>query len=268
VSREASVSASATKPGRGQGAGITISDVTKTFGTKQGPRQVLEGVSHSITPGSFVSILGKSGCGKSTLLMMMAGLESMSAGQITIDGKPVSSSDPEVGIVFQRDGVFPWRRVLENVEFGLQMRGIGNKAERRERAMEHLSMVGLEQYAESFPKDLSGGMRQRLAIAQTLIGQPSVLLMDEPFGALDALTRETMQDLLLKLWEQYGTTVCFVTHGIEEAVYLSDTVLVMGGSPASISAVYDIDLERPRGLQTRESPRFAELCGELRRELD
>lgn len=250
------------------GAEVDLHDIYKTYGDQGKERTVLAGVSHTIPAGAFVAVVGKSGCGKSTLLSMIGGLVPPSAGSVRIGGATVTSPHPTVGIVFQRDSVFPWRTVKDNLTFGLEMRRQGTRTDRTRRAMELLSMVGLEDHANAFPKELSGGMRQRVAIAQTLICEPRVLLMDEPFGALDALTRESLQDFLLGMWAQQRMTVFFVTHGVEEAVYLADFALVMAGVPAGIRAVHQIDLPRPRGIETRESAYFTEMCGRIRRDLD
>lgn len=250
------------------GAEVDLHDIYKTYDEHGQGRTVLAGINHTIPAGAFVAVVGKSGCGKSTLLSMIGGLVAPTSGSIRIDGATVTSPKPDVGIVFQRDSVFPWRTVKDNLTFGLEMRGEGSRAERTRRALELLSMVGLEEHANAFPKELSGGMRQRVAIAQTLICEPRVLLMDEPFGALDALTRESLQDFLLGMWARQRMTVFFVTHGVEEAVYLSDFALVMAGKPAGIRAVHQIELPRPRGIETRESAYFTEMCGRIRRDLE
>jgi NitT/TauT family transport system ATP-binding protein len=249
------------------GSEIVINGVVKEYPRNGGITRALSNTSYTVQPGSFVSILGKSGCGKSTLLSMIAGLVEPTHGTITIDGEVVRGPRSDVGVVFQRDSVFPWRRVRANVTFGLDMKRKEPRRSRRERANELLAAVGLEDYADAFPKDLSGGMRQRVAIAQALICEPRVLLMDEPLGALDALTRENMQDLVLGLWGTRKMTTCFVTHDIEEAVYLSDTVLVIDTGETGIRAAHDVPFTRPRGIHTREAPEFSRLCGVIRREI-
>ncbi|MBY6346018.1 ABC transporter ATP-binding protein [Providencia rettgeri] len=225
---------------------IELDGVGKTFNTRQGrSHTALQDIALSIPAGRFVSILGPSGCGKSTLLYMLGGFESCSSGQIRVKGKPITGPGPDRGPVFQEYALFPWKTVLGNVAYGMREQGMP-KAQAEQRASEWLDKVKLGPYAAFYPRELSGGMRQRAAIARTLAYEPDILLMDEPFGALDAHTRVTLQTELLSLWEQLRNTVVFVTHGVDEAVFLSDTVIVMTGSPGRIKEVVDIDLPRPR----------------------
>ncbi len=225
---------------------IELDGVGKTFNTRQGrSHTALQDIALSIPAGRFVSILGPSGCGKSTLLYMLGGFESCSSGQIRVKGKPITGPGPDRGPVFQEYALFPWKTVLGNVAYGMREQGMP-KAQAEQRANEWLDKVKLGPYAAFYPRELSGGMRQRAAIARTLAYEPDILLMDEPFGALDAHTRVTLQTELLSLWEQLRNTVVFVTHGVDEAVFLSDTVIVMTGSPGRIKEVVEIDLPRPR----------------------
>jgi NitT/TauT family transport system ATP-binding protein len=213
------------------------------FNTKNGPVLALENLDISIKPGEFLALLGPSGCGKSTLLNIIAGILKPSTGTLTIDGKPVKGPNPSCGIVFQQHSLFPWMTVLENVAFGPRMLG---SSEPIGTARTFLGLVGLERYEKAWPASLSGGMQQRVGIARALATYPPVLLMDEPFGALDAQTRSIMQEELLKLWNQFRTTVIFVTHDIEEAIFLADRVVVMKTLPGGIRREVAIDLPRPR----------------------
>jgi NitT/TauT family transport system ATP-binding protein len=215
-----------------------------------------------------VSLLGPSGCGKSTLLYMVGGFVAPSDGEIRVNDKVVSGPGPDRGPVFQEFALFPWKTVLQNVMYGLKVQKVPT-AEARARAEELLKMVGLSSYAGFYPKQLSGGMRQRVAIARTLAYRPSILLMDEPFGALDAHTRTTLQNELLTIWERDRKTVLFVTHGVDEAVYLSDRVVVMSGSPGRVHRIVDIDLPRPRvRAELLTDPRYQQYVLELEGMLD
>ncbi|MGE0312903.1 MAG: ABC transporter ATP-binding protein [Lautropia sp.] len=202
-----------------------------------------------LEPGSFTSLIGPSGCGKSTLLNAVAGFVALTSGSIRVDRRTVSAPDPAVGVVFQQYALFPWLTVLGNVQFGLKRLPIG-RVERRERAIAALEEVGLASRAASFPGQLSGGMRQRVALARTLAPNPHVLLMDEPFGALDAQTRLSMQDLLLRIWERHRTTVLFVTHDVDEALLLSDRAEIMSAAPGRITDSLVVDSPRPRSVET------------------
>ncbi|NBA97366.1 ABC transporter ATP-binding protein [Pseudomonas sp. R5(2019)] len=249
---------------------VDIDQVSIRLG--QGPQafEAVQALSFDIAPGEFVCILGPSGCGKSTLLGALAGHLQPSAGSVKVDGKPVSGPSPERGMVFQHHTLLPWRRVLDNVAFGLKMQGIG-KAERRQRAREFLAWVGLEDFAERWPQQLSGGMQQRVEIARVLINRPGLLLMDEPFGALDAQTRSQMQALLLDIWARIGTTVLFVTHDIDEALFLADRILVMSPRPGRFIEDLRLDFARPRQPELITSPAFVHLkrhCLELLRHQD
>jgi NitT/TauT family transport system ATP-binding protein len=215
----------------------------------------LEDVSLSIAPGEFVCILGPSGCGKSTLLGALAGHLRPSQGQVKVDGETVQGPHPDRGLVFQQHTLFPWKRVLDNVAFGLKMQGVA-RAERHARAHELIKLVGLEGFEHSYPAQLSGGMQQRVEIARVLINHPRVMLMDEPFGALDAQTRLKMQRLLLEVWTRIRTTIVFITHDIDEALFLADRILVMSPRPGRIIEEIRLDFERPRAAELVTSQQF------------
>ena len=211
-----------------------------------------------IREGEFFTLLGPSGCGKSTFLNVLAGLARKTGGSISIDGQPASGINREQGVVFQGYALFPWRTVLQNIEVGLEIRKIP-KRERRETAEQFLHLVGLGGFGQRYPHELSGGMRQRVAIARSLAYSPSLLLMDEPFAALDAQTREILQSELLRIWEQHKTTIVFITHSLDEAIYLSDRIAVMTHRPGRIKSVLDIALPRPRPAEIRHAPAFVQL---------
>lgn len=228
--------------------GLSLQDVSIRYGGGSTAKTAIEGLSLEVPPGEFVCLLGASGCGKSTVLNSLAGFIKPSEGRILLDGSPVGGPGADRGVVFQEHSLFPWKTALDNVAFGLKMQGADGDR-RRARARELLDMVGLAGEADSYPKELSGGMRQRVAIARTLAPEPEVLLMDEPFGALDAQTRSRLQELLTKIWRELGTTVVFVTHDIDEALYLGDRIVVLGGRPSTIMRELRVDVERPRTLE-------------------
>jgi NitT/TauT family transport system ATP-binding protein len=242
---------------------VEIKDLKKVFSGK-GNEQVeaLAGIDLSITDNEFVSIVGPSGCGKSTLMEIVGGLTEPSGGEVLIDGEPINGPHPAVGLVFQQESAFPWRTVLENVEFGLEMHGT-SKEERRGRARELIELVGLQGFEDRYPGELSGGMRQRVAIARTLVMNPQVLLMDEPFGALDEQTRLILGDELLRIWSQSRATALFITHSIEEAVLLADRVIAMSARPGSVKKVVPVDLERPRDSSVVSTPEFGRITGAI-----
>ena len=215
-------------------------------------------VSLDVADNEFVTIVGPSGCGKSTLLNILAGLEHPSAGSALVDGRPVDGPGPERGVIFQQYALFPWLTVRQNVEFGLRTAGVG-KAERRAKAMHYIELVGLADFADALPKTLSGGMKQRCAIARAYAVDPEILLMDEPFGAVDALTRVRLQEQLLETWSAERRTVCFITHDVDEAVFLANRVVVMAARPGRIQEVVDVDLPYPRTEDVRLSPEFTAL---------
>jgi NitT/TauT family transport system ATP-binding protein len=237
---------------------IAAHDISMVFQTRRGTVTALEEVSLEIPDASFACILGASGCGKSTLLNIMGGLLRPTGGAVTVDGRPVEGPGAERGMVFQSYTLFPWLRVRENVEFGPQLQG-RSKEERREISTRLLDEMKLSEFAGAYPRELSGGMKQRVAIARALANNPEVLLMDEPFGALDALTRSSQQRFLTGIWEQHRRTIGFVTHDIEEAIFLGDNVFVMTPRPGRIREMISIDIPRPRGLEAMDTPRFAEL---------
>lgn len=227
------------------------------------PRTVLDGVSFGARRGEFICILGRSGCGKTTLLKILAGFLKPSAGSILLEGRPVSRPGPDRCVVFQEDALFPWLTVEENMGFGLRNAGVGKKETRR-RVDGMLEMVGLTDYRGYLPREISGGMKQRVALGRVLVLNPKVLLMDEPFAALDAQTREEMQNLLLSLWERFRHTVLFVTHDVAEAVVMADRILVMRKDPGRIREEIDVSLPRPR---KRDRGEFMLFCRRLRETL-
>jgi NitT/TauT family transport system ATP-binding protein len=248
---------------------IVIREVEKTFQTRGGAVQALAKVNLNIEPLSFVSVVGPSGCGKSTLMNLLAGLDTPTGGTILIGGKPMKGPQEGNAVVFQKDLLLEWRTVLANVLLPFELQNVTwldrkDRTTNRQMAEEMLQMVGLEGFGDKYPFELSGGMRQRVSICRALIQQPSLLMMDEPFGALDALTREQMMYDLLKIYKKYKCTVVFITHSIEEAVFLSDRVLVMSPRPGSVVQDIPIELERPRGMNTRMDARFLSYVREIR----
>jgi NitT/TauT family transport system ATP-binding protein len=237
---------------------ISVQEVCKTFPLKGERFVALDRVSLDIADNEFVTVVGPSGCGKSTLMNILAGLEAPTSGQALVDGRAVPGPGPDRGVIFQQYALFPWLTVRKNVEFGLKVAGLA-KAERRAKAEHFIRLVGLEDFADALPKTLSGGMRQRCAIARAYAVDPSILLMDEPFGALDALSRVKLQEQLLDTWSRERRTVVFITHDVDEAVFLAGRVVVMAARPGRIYDVVDVDLPYPRTEEVRLSPEFAEL---------
>jgi NitT/TauT family transport system ATP-binding protein len=240
-------------PGR-----VDVHALTVEVGPPHARFAALEALDLDIAPGQFVCVLGPSGCGKSTLLGAIAGHLAPTQGGITVDGVAVDGPHAERGLVFQHHTLFPWKRVVDNVAFGLKMKGVGAQERRRE-ASELLALVGLAGYESHYPAQLSGGMQQRVEIARVLINRPRILLMDEPFCALDAQTRRTMQALLLDIWSTIRTTVIFVTHDIEEALFLSDRIVMMSPRPARIVADIAVPLPRPRNDDSTTDPVFIDI---------
>ncbi|MDG6257170.1 MAG: ABC transporter ATP-binding protein [Methanomicrobiaceae archaeon] len=235
---------------------LSIDRVSKVFEKKQGEVVVaLDDISLEIEETEFVCFVGPSGCGKTTLLRIIAGLETATSGEVSLMGAPIRGPDPKRGMVFQEYSLFPWRTVKNNITFGLEMRGVP-KADQVSAAETYLAMVGLEQFREAYPYELSGGMRQRVAIARALANEPEVLLMDEPFGALDAQTRNAMQRELLEIWEKTQKTILFVTHSVDEAVFLADRIVILSPRPGRICDTIRVDLPRPR---ERTGPEFADV---------
>jgi NitT/TauT family transport system ATP-binding protein len=247
---------------------VRLTGVGKTFGVAEAPVVALAEINLQIGRGEFVSLIGPSGCGKSTLLRLIGDLTDVSAGSVEVNGKPARQArlDRDYGMVFQSPVLFDWRTVEENVRLPLELFG-QDRASQERRAGEMLELVGLTEFAKRHPYELSGGMQQRVAIARALAFSPSLLLMDEPFGALDEMTRERMNSEVLSIWERTGITVVFVTHSIPEAVFLSSRVAVMSARPGRITKMVEVDLPRPRGLETRESPRYFNLITEVREAL-
>lgn len=235
--------------------GLELKDVGKTFDKDGQPYQVFSDVTLSVPSGQFVSLLGPSGCGKSTLLNIVAGLEEATTGQVLLNGQPITGPGPDRGVVFQEPALMPWLNVLENVTFALKALG---KEEREERAINYLKLVHLSKFIKAYPHELSGGMRQRVAIARALAMDPHILLMDEPFGALDEQTRMMLHKELLAIWSQTKKTILFVTHNIREAVQLSDRIVLMGTRPGRIIKVFEVHLPRPRLATDPEVARLEE----------
>ena len=230
---------------------LTVESLNKTYVSQGSDTPALVDINLSIAEGEFLCLLGPSGCGKSTLLKIIAGLIPATSGRIAINGKAVSGPGPERAVVFQDYALFPWMTVRDNVEFGLEARKLP-ASQRREVSGRLLKVVGLSDFAERFPHQLSGGMKQRVSIARALAVDPSLLLMDEPFGALDAQTRQLLQDELLRIWREYRKTVVFVTHSIEEAIYLSDRIVVMTARPGRVKQIVMVPEPRPRDMASVE----------------
>lgn len=236
---------------------IDITDVTVTFGSGPDAHQAVSETTLQIEPGEFVCLLGPSGCGKSTLLNCVAGYVKPTTGKVTLDDQAIEKPGPDRGMVFQQYSLLPWKTVYDNVAFGPRMAG-KSRTEAGSIANTFLNMVGLTKFGDRYPAELSGGMQQRVGIARALANYPSVLLMDEPFGALDAQTRLMMQENLLTIWKEFGITVLFVTHDVDEAVFLADRVLVMSAAPGAIIADMKIDLPRPRSTEMVSDPVYVE----------
>lgn len=246
---------------------LQVNNLRMSFLESDGSLEVLDDLSFSIQPNSFVSIIGPSGGGKTTLLRVLAGLEKPTSGDLIFSDIGGNSTLPRVGMVFQKANLMPWRTVTQNIMLPLELEGMPDP-ERTERVRQMVAMVGLQSFEDSYPHELSGGMAQRVAIARSLVYDPDILLLDEPFGQLDALTRERMGNELLRIWQATQKTVLMVTHSIPEAVFLSDRVLVLTSRPARISLDLMIDLPRPREEQVRYSHEFSQLSQTLRQQLD
>ena len=248
---------------------LAVTDIVKRFGAGEDTLLAVDRVSFAIAQGEFVSIIGPSGCGKSTLFNIIGGLVGDFEGRVTVDGEPVSGTHPAFGMVFQEESAFPWRSVIDNVAFPLELTGMP-KRERHERARHFISMVGLDGFERRYPSELSGGMRQRVAIARTLASEPRILLMDEPFAALDEQTRLLLGDKVLQIHQQLRQTTLLITHNITEAVQLSDRVLVMTYRPGQLKRAFEIELPRPRTSEVVGSDSFghyvAQIWSDLREE--
>lgn len=229
-------------------------DLSKTFlGKNEGEGvHTLDHIEYRIENGRFVTLIGPSGCGKTTLLRIIAGLEKVSGGKVLLDGKEMVQGSEEVGMVFQEYALFPWRTTLQNIEMGLEIRGV-DREKRRLTAMDYVKNFDLSGFENRYPRELSGGMKQRVAIARTLILNPRIVLMDEPFGSLDSQTRNGMQEFLLKIWQKRNDTIIFVTHNVDEAVFLSDEIVVLSRRPARIIKKIEVELPRPRDRTSEES---------------
>ena len=237
---------------------IELRGVEKIYQTAQGELEALSNINLCVDEGEFLCIIGPSGCGKSTLLRILAGLYQQSAGEVVVN-KNGASNRPTNAVVFQEYAIFPWRTVSDNVAFGLEMRGVP-RGECEKRTSAYLSKVGLTQFANHYPYQLSGGMKQRVALARALATDPEILLMDEPFGALDAQTRSVLQEELVRIWEEEKKTVVYITHSIEEAIMLGDRVVLMTARPGKIKSTYEVALPRPRSLQLRTTPEYNRLA--------
>jgi NitT/TauT family transport system ATP-binding protein len=244
---------------------IRFDHVSVEFSTASGTLAVVDDVSFDIRNGEFVSIIGPSGCGKTTMMSLVAGFAKPARGTVLLDGKPVAGPGPERGVIFQEYGVFPWLTVEQNIAFGLTLgANKAPQAERRAICERYMALMGLSDFAAAYPKTLSGGMRQRLAIARAYAVKPQFLLMDEPFGALDAQTRTAMQDLLLQVLAAEGKTVMLITHSVEEAIYLSSKIVVATARPARIREIVDVPFAYPRGESLHETAQFGELRSHIR----
>lgn len=238
---------------------LRVNNLGKTFDSVKGAVQALKQVSFEVHRREFVSIIGPSGCGKSTLIRILAGLEELSSGEILLDGREVNGPGPERGMVFQGYTLFPWLTVLKNVMFGLEVSATSNGITgntKEQEARDWIKMVGLTDFADSYPHELSGGMKQRVAIARALANRPRILLMDEPFGALDAQTRAKMQSYLLQIWKNVDVTIIFITHDLDEAIYLSDRIVVLKANPGEIQEIIEVPVEHPRSPEQFLSQEF------------
>ena len=234
---------------------LELKELTKRFAGSDGAVAVFDRIDCAVERGQFLSIVGPSGCGKTTLLRIIAGLDTATSGAVLLSGEPLTGCDPRVGLVFQEYALFPWRRLVQNIEIGLEIQGVPLKT-RRSEAMKYVRAFGLQGFENKFPKALSGGMKQRVAIARTLIANPEIVLMDEPFGSLDSQSRNNLQDFLLRVWQDRGDTIVFVTHNVDEAVYLSDRIAVFSPRPSRILDIFDVPLDRPRDRTGREANRI------------
>ncbi|NMB46073.1 MAG: ABC transporter ATP-binding protein [Firmicutes bacterium] len=241
---------------------LRVHHVSKVFAQKDQQVTALEDTNFDVREGEFVTILGPSGCGKSTILKVIAGLTEPSSGYVMLNNQRINGPGADRGMVFQAYTLFPWLTVEQNIGFGLQLKGMP-KAQRQEIVDHYLELIGLDGFGAMYPNNLSGGMKQRVAIARALANDPEVLLMDEPFGALDAQTRTVMQELLLRVWEESHKTILFVTHDIDEAIFMGDRVYVMTARPGRLKAEISIPLSRPREFSVKTSPEFMKLKGEI-----
>jgi NitT/TauT family transport system ATP-binding protein len=264
--RAATAPASVQEDVNAASAKIRVVDATKVYETKSAPVNALEGFSVDIRDGELICILGPSGCGKTTLLWAMSGLHALTRGQVLLDDQPIAGPRPrEIGMIFQDANLLPWRNLRQNIEFPFEIK---RETKDGERIAGLVEVTGLAGFEGAMPRELSGGMQQRASIVRALAQDPAVLLMDEPFGALDAFTRDEMNLLLLKLWSETGKTVVFVTHNISEAIFLADRVVVMTSRPGRLAQIYDIDLPRPRTIEMTFEPAFIGLIQEIKRTVE
>lgn len=241
---------------------VDIRNIDRIYQSSRGPVKALNHINLQIYENEFVCVVGPSGCGKSTLLNIMAGLDKATDGEVLVDGKKVDEPSTERGIVFQQYALFPWLTVKKNIMYGLKNKRL-TKVQAEKAAEKYIKMVGLDEFSSSYPKELSGGMKQRVAIARAFAMNPQLLLLDEPFGALDAQTRSQLQSDLLDTWEQEQKTCFFITHDVEEAVLLAQRVVIMSSRPARIKRIVDIDIPYPRNQKTKMEPRFIEIKNEI-----
>lgn len=234
---------------------LEVKDLNKQFDTAKGQVTALKNIDFKVHRREFVTVIGPSGCGKSTLIRILAGLESETSGEVLLDNRPVKGPGPDRGMVFQGYTLFPWLTVKKNVMFGLRNQGI-SPANAESEAMQWIDLVGLERFADSYPDQLSGGMKQRVAIARALAAKPRILLMDEPFGALDAQTRSKMQSYLMEIWKNIDVTILFITHDLDEAIYLADRILVLKANPGEVNEVIEVPVSRPRHEDQFIEPEF------------
>lgn len=243
---------------------LTVENLRKTFPLDEGELVAIDSFDLEVTSGEFICLLGPSGCGKTTVLRMIAGLDTPTNGKISLEGKEVSGPGSDRGMVFQEFALFPWRTVRKNIEFGMEMKKVP-KEERHTLSQKYIDLVGLDGFENAHPYELSGGMKQRVGIARALANEPEVLLMDEPFGALDAQTRNLMQKELLRIWSETKKTIIFVTHSVDEACFLADRIVVMGPRPSTVSEIYSVSWPRPRD---RASVEFANLRKQILSKLE
>ena len=244
---------------------LVVENATKFYDTKSGPLHALDNYSMSVEDGEFVCVVGPSGCGKTTLLWSMAGLHGMTSGEVLLDGEPVTGPHPQIGMVFQEANLLPWRTLTKNINLPFEIKGEKPDAQWVDHLIER---VGLQGFGDKFPRELSGGMQQRAAIVRALSFNPSVLLMDEPFGALDAFTRDEMNLLVEEIWLETRKTIVFITHNIAEAIFLSDRVHVMSARPGRLAKVFKIDYARPRSIEITTKRHFFDLVNEIKNEID
>jgi NitT/TauT family transport system ATP-binding protein len=246
-------------------AKLVVSNATKFYQTKTGPVHALDNVSIDVREGEFLCIIGPSGCGKTTLLWSMAGLHDLTSGRIALDGQPITRPHPEIAMIFQDANLLPWRNLEKNIELPFELKRARPDRARIEELLRH---VGLEGFNNKYPRELSGGMQQRASIVRSLAVNPSVLLMDEPFGALDAFTRDEMNMLIQQIWMETGKTIAFVTHSIPEAIFLADRLIVMSARPGRVASVVDVDIPRPRSVSIQHEPDFIARVLEIKTRID